>query len=237
MLTKGPVHSHDIHRLKVSLREQAHSHSYCTNLLSQSQSPRFRCADQGRRANPKPSARDLIIVCKWLYACADMQLLKIDGDSTFVYLTTDLPWPADTRDMVPRVQTEQIEDGSVIRHLSAVIGMEPVVPGLIRVEQLQGVWQMVPKGERETEVTYQLHAEPAANIPSWLANRFVIDAPTVTLKRLRAVAERQGGIRRMCSADLDAKRLRLGQNHKQAYSAYPNRAALARAPCPRVARQ
>jgi hypothetical protein len=135
---------------------------------------------------------NLTIACKWLYACDDMRLLKVDGDSTFVYLTTALPWPANTRDMVLKVQTEQADDGSVIRHLSAVNGMEPVVPGMIRVEQLQGVWQMVPKGERETEVTYQLQAEPAGDIPSWLANRFVIDAPMVTLKTLRAVAERQG---------------------------------------------
>jgi len=136
---------------------------------------------------------NLTIACKWLYACADMRLLKVDGDSTFVYLTTALPWPADTRDMVLKVQTEQADDGSILRHLSAVNGMEPVALGLIRVEQLEGIWQMVPKGERETEVTYQLRAEPAGDIPSWLANRFVIDAPMVTLKTLRAVAERQGG--------------------------------------------
>jgi hypothetical protein len=135
---------------------------------------------------------NLTIACKWLYACADMRLLKIEGDSTFIYLTTALPWPADTRDMVLRVQTAQGSDGSVMRHLSAVNGLEPVVPGLIRVEQLEGIWQMVPKGEHETEVTYQLQAEPAGDIPSWLANRFVIDAPMVTLKTLRAVAERQG---------------------------------------------
>lgn len=136
---------------------------------------------------------NLTIACKWLYACADMRLLKIEGDSTFVYLTTALPWPAGTRDMVLKVQTEQGEDGSILRRLSAVNGMEPEVPGVIRVEQLEGIWRMVPTGERETEVTYQLQAEPAGDIPSWLANRFVIDAPMVTLKTLRAVAERQGG--------------------------------------------
>ena len=136
---------------------------------------------------------NLTVACKWLYACADMRLLKVDGDSTFIYLTTALPWPADTRDMVLRVQTERSEDGRVVRQLSAVNDMEPVVPGLSRVQQLQGVWEMVPKGERETEVTYQLQAEPAGDIPSWLANRFVIDAPVVTLRTLRAVAERQGG--------------------------------------------
>ncbi|MNT76532.1 hypothetical protein D3C72_2155500 [compost metagenome] len=50
----------------------------------------------------------------------------------------------------------------------------------------------MPKGERLTEVTYQLEAEPAGDIPSWLANQFVIDAPMVSLRTLRAVAERQG---------------------------------------------
>lgn len=136
---------------------------------------------------------NLTIACTWLYACADMRLLKIEGDSTYVYLTTALPWPANSRDMVLRVRTEQADNGTLTRHLSAVTGLQPVAPERIRVEQLQGVWQMVPKGDRQTEVTYQLQAEPAGDIPAWLANRFVIDAPMVTLKTLRAVAERQGG--------------------------------------------
>jgi len=65
------------------------------------------------------------------------------------------------------------------------------VQGLIRVRRLQGEWIMRPLGERETEVTYQLQADPAGDVPGWLANRFVVDAPMVTLRTLRAVAERQ----------------------------------------------
>ncbi|MGE8407528.1 MAG: START domain-containing protein [Pseudomonas sp.] len=135
---------------------------------------------------------NLHVACKWLYACADMRLLKIEDDSTWVYLTTSLPWPATTRDMVLKVQSERNDDGSLIRHLSAVPGMVPRESGQIRVTRLQGLWKMVPKGERETEVTYELQAEPAGDIPAWLANRFVIDAPTISLRTLRAVAERQG---------------------------------------------
>ncbi|MFJ3483031.1 START domain-containing protein [Pseudomonas sp. NPDC090202] len=144
---------------------------------------------------------NLTIGCTWLYTCADMRLVKIDGDTIYVYLTTALPWPASPRDMVLQVQTEQLDNGAIIRHLSAANGMEPPVPGMIRVEQLQGVWMMVPKGERDTEVTYQLKAEPAGYIPPWLANRFVTDIPMKTLKVLRAVAERQGGH----SADIEDK--------------------------------
>lgn len=135
---------------------------------------------------------NLRVACKWLYACADMRLLTVKDDTTWVYLTTALPWPAATRDMVLRVRTERSDDGSLIRYLDAVPGMVERQPGQIRVTQLQGLWKMVPRGERETEVTYELQAEPAGDIPAWLANRFVIDAPTITLRTLRAVAERQG---------------------------------------------
>lgn len=135
---------------------------------------------------------NLRVACKWLYGCADMRLLNVEGDSTWVYLTTELPWPASPRDMVIRVQSEAIDGGGLVRHLSAVPGLVPGEPNLIRVRQLSGEWRMIPKGERETEVTYQLEADPAGDIPSWLANKFVIDAPVVSLRTLRAVAERQG---------------------------------------------
>jgi hypothetical protein len=36
-----------------------------------------------------------------------------------------------------------------------------------------------------------LQAAPAGDVPSWLANRFMVDTAVVTLRTLRAVAERQ----------------------------------------------
>lgn len=134
---------------------------------------------------------NLRVACKWLYACAQMRLLEVDGDATWVYLTTDLPWPTQPRDMVLKVTTERRDDGSVVRHLSADPAKLPEEPGRIRVQRLAGEWIMKPLGERETEVTYQLSADPAGDVPGWLANRFVVDAPVVTLRTLRAVAQRQ----------------------------------------------
>lgn len=135
---------------------------------------------------------NLRVACAWLYACAEMRLLKVEGDDTWVYLTTQLPWPASPRDMVLKVHSERSDDGSLTRRLEAVPGFVPGEPGLIRVRQLSGIWTMKPKSETVTEVTYQLQAEPAGDIPSWLANQFVVDTPMVSLKTLRAVAERQG---------------------------------------------
>ncbi|MFJ4064314.1 START domain-containing protein [Pseudomonas sp. NPDC089996] len=134
---------------------------------------------------------NLRVACKWLYACEQMRLVEVDGDSTWVYLTTNLPWPTMPRDMVIKVTTERLDDGTLVRHLTAEPNRVPEEPGLIRVQHLTGEWIMKPLGERETEVTYQLRADPAGDVPGWLANRFVVDAPVVTLRTLRAVAERQ----------------------------------------------
>ncbi|MCO7623306.1 START domain-containing protein [Pseudomonas guariconensis] len=134
---------------------------------------------------------NLRVACKWLYACAEMRLLEVEGDSTWVYLVTDLPWPAHPRDIVLRVRTERLNDGTLMRYLSAEPGRVPAAPGLIRVRRLRGEWTMRPLGEKETEVSYQLQADPAGDVPGWLANQFVVDAPLVTLRTLKAVAERQ----------------------------------------------
>ncbi|WP_449433584.1 START domain-containing protein [Pseudomonas putida] len=149
-------------------------------------------------SNIKASVRTLVdlqenlrVACKWLYACAQMRLLEVDGENTWIYLTTNLPWPTMPRDIVLKVTTQRLDDGTLMRHLSAEPDKLPEVTGLIRVRHLSGEWIMKPLGARETEVTYQLQADPAGDVPGWLANRFVVDAPVVTLRTLRAVAERQ----------------------------------------------
>lgn len=149
-------------------------------------------------ARIKASVRTLVdlqenlrVACKWMYACDTLRLLEVEGDSTWVYLTTTLPWPAQPRDMVLRVRSERLDDGTLVRHLSADPDKLPAEPGLIRVRELKGEWTLRPLADKDTEVTYQMQADPAGAVPGWLANRFVIDAPMITLKTLRAVAERQ----------------------------------------------
>ena len=65
----------------------------------------------------------------------------------------------------------------------------PEEKGFVRVAQVEGYWKFVPKGDNLTEVTYQVHTEPGGSVPSWLANKFVVDAPFNTLKALKEHAE------------------------------------------------
>lgn len=135
---------------------------------------------------------NLRVSCAWLYACAQMRLLKYTDAAIWVYLDTKLPWPAAPRDLVLQVITEETPDGGMIRRLQAAPDYIPPVKGRIRVPVLSGTWQMIPKGPKLTEVTYQMRAEPGGSVPSWLANQFVVDAPLATLRTLKVVAEHQG---------------------------------------------
>ncbi len=135
---------------------------------------------------------NLRVSCAWLYACAQMRLLKYSDDAIWVYLDTKLPWPAAPRDLVLQVKTEDTPDGGMIRRLQAAPDYIPPVKGRIRVPTLSGTWQMIPKGPKLTEVTYEMRGDPGGSVPSWLANQFVVDAPFESLRMLKVVAEHQG---------------------------------------------
>lgn len=135
---------------------------------------------------------NLRVSCAWLYACAQMRLLKYSDEAIWVYLDTKLPWPAAPRDLVLKVSTEQTPDGGLIRHLQAAPDYLPPVKDRIRVPSVSGTWQMIPRGPQLTEVTYEMRGEPGGSVPSWLANQFVVDAPFESLRMLKVVAEHQG---------------------------------------------
>ena len=59
---------------------------------------------------------NLRVACKWLYACDQMRLLDVEGDNTWVYLTTQLPWPARSRDIVLKVTSERLVDGTPVSY-------------------------------------------------------------------------------------------------------------------------
>lgn len=65
----------------------------------------------------------------------------------------------------------------------------PAVEGYVRVTRVDGFWQFTPLDDK-TEVTYQVHMDPGGSVPSWLANKFVVEAPFNTLRALRERAQR-----------------------------------------------
>ena len=128
--------------------------------------------------------------CAWIHECKSQKLLKHEGDQSWTYTQFNTPWPVTPRDSVLQVTSVKGSDGSLTRNLIGVPTYIPEEKGFVRVAQVEGFWKMVPKGDNSTEVTYQVHTEPGGSVPSWLANKFVVDAPFNTLKALKERAEK-----------------------------------------------
>lgn len=123
--------------------------------------------------------------CRWVHACRSMRLLDYTGDLAWTYTRIAMPWPVRDRDLVLRVRSETRPDGELIRHLQADAGRLPEQADALRVQQLQGEWRLQPLANGHTRVIYQVQTEPGGQVPAWLANSFVLDAPFNTLQALR----------------------------------------------------
>jgi len=133
---------------------------------------------------------DVAGACAWIHECKSQKLLKHEGDKSWTYTQFNTPWPVTSRDSVLEVTTVEGADGSLTRNLKGVPEYLPEEKGFVRVTEVDGFWKFVPKGADQIEVTYQVHTEPGGDVPSWLANKFVVDAPFNTLKALKERAEK-----------------------------------------------
>ncbi|MCR9288952.1 MAG: START domain-containing protein [Bacteroidetes bacterium] len=128
----------------------------------------------------------------WSYNCLESKRLeKISDLEYYVYSLTDVPWPVSDRDNVTRQKISYLKDGVVKVDLEDFPEKYPKQNDIVRIPYLKGYWLFEPISDHQTAVEYYLHASPGGNIPEWLANAGVTDAPFQTLKGLRAVAENQ----------------------------------------------
>ena len=133
---------------------------------------------------------DVAGACAWIHECKSQKLLKHEGGNVWTYTQFNTPWPVTPRDSVLLVTTQEGSDGSLTRKLQGQPKFIPDEQGFVRVAQVDGYWKFVPQGANKTQVTYQVHTEPGGSVPSWLANKFVVDAPFNTLKALKEKAEK-----------------------------------------------
>ncbi|SHM49291.1 START domain-containing protein [Phytopseudomonas punonensis] len=132
---------------------------------------------------------DVVAACAWIHECKEQRLLKHEGDKSWTYTRFNTPWPVTPRDSIIEVTTEQGADGSITRKLHGVPNYQPEEKGYVRVANVEGSWTMTPKPDGMVEVIYEAHTDPGGSVPSWLSNKFVVEAPFNTLKGMREKAE------------------------------------------------
>ena len=126
--------------------------------------------------------------CKnWVYKCLSEETLKtISHYEKYNYLVSDGS-PLRNRDAIIHVTRTQDPKTKIVTFTrKGVPDFIPEKQGVVRVPLIDGLWTLEPVENNYIVVTYQLISDPGGNIPSFLANYFVIDAPFETLLKLRS---------------------------------------------------
>jgi len=144
---------------------------------------------QAELAKVRALQEDVADACGWVHECRSQKLLKHEGAQAWTYTQFNTPWPVTPRDSIVKVTTHESGDGSLRRDLEGVPTYQDKNDDFVRVSKVDGFWLLEPKAAGNVQVTYQVHTEPGGSVPSWLANKFVVEAPFNTLKALRERAE------------------------------------------------
>lgn len=128
---------------------------------------------------------------EWLQDCSKSELIsQLNGQEIYIYQRTSAPWPVSDRDYVLHMKiTQDPEDYSVLITFEASSEFSKSDVDCVQVTQLTGYWRFTPIEENKVLVEYETAADPAGQIPSWLANSFVVDQPLGTLKNIKKRVE------------------------------------------------
>lgn len=127
----------------------------------------------------------------WLQDCSESEIVqKISDREFYVYQRTSAPWPVSDRDYVVHSQVSQDPNTyAVTVTFEASSSISKSHEDCVPITRLSGFWRYTPKKEGRVFVEYETHADPAGDLPSWLANSFVVDQPLGTLEKMRERVE------------------------------------------------
>lgn len=129
--------------------------------------------------------RDVDNYTKWMALVKNSSLLsKEKGDSLFIYTESDSPWPASNRDVITRSWFHWEADTAIV-DMKGYPEYIPEKEGIVRTRESSGCWRIEPLGNGSSYIRYNYYIDPAGNLPAWMVNLFIVDAPYKTLTGLK----------------------------------------------------
>lgn len=130
---------------------------------------------------------------KWNYKTTESKIIKKRTSDEWVFwMKTDMPWPIKDRELVSRIQIHRPENP---QQPSVQIDITPeteyLLPettGNIRIVRFKGHWLLTQHGDY-VEIIQQLYGDPNGNIPPWLVNMLITNAPYNTFYNLKTILE------------------------------------------------
>ncbi len=123
---------------------------------------------------------------EWIDKVSDAEMIETGKNYFVVWYRISMPIGFDDRDIVLRNEIVKQKNGAIKINLVSQSGKVAPKPGIVRIENAQGYWELVPKG-RQTLVKYRFFADIGTGLPAWIVKLFVDQAPFNTLKNLKSM--------------------------------------------------
>ena len=65
----------------------------------------------------------------------------------------------------------------------------PVTDDVVRIEQLEGYWEILDLNNGYIRLIQQCLANPGGSLPAWLVNSSVVDSPFFSMKAIKKYLE------------------------------------------------
>ncbi len=122
---------------------------------------------------------------KWFVSVEKGKLVERISPNEFIFSQViEVPFPFQDRQVVQNTKVTNLENGVLRIDLNSIVDALEVDNDYVRMTLATGYWILTPTAEG-TDLEYSFLADPAGNIPAWLANQFIVDNPLKTIKGLR----------------------------------------------------
>lgn len=130
---------------------------------------------------------------EWLADCTHGALVKqVNAIENVAHLMFDSPWPVEDRDVTFYRTIGKTERGGLILNFVARSGFMETQKCCVRISKAKGYFKVEPSEEDEMVlVSYQFVADPGGDLPAWLMNYIVTDAPLETLSDFKHYAAKK----------------------------------------------
>ncbi|MCD4736479.1 MAG: hypothetical protein K8R53_10570 [Bacteroidales bacterium] len=137
--------------------------------------------------------QDIEALPDWMHSVKYGYILETEGDSVQVYYTeSTVPFPFQNRDGVYRNQFKWIADSNMLAvDILVLQGYVEEKSKIVRIKKGSGKWTAEVMGADTLQITFQMLVDPGGNIPSWMANMFIVDTPFKTLWNLKEIIKKE----------------------------------------------
>jgi hypothetical protein len=121
-------------------------------------------------------------LANWMETAIAVEQLQFNAPNDYVlHFIWDSPWPVKDRESVTHSRLSRNNDGSVSLKFVSENDLLATTEARVRIPLVEGFWHFIPQDSGGTKVVYQSMVDPGGDVPLWLVNLTVTEAPFKTV--------------------------------------------------------